>query len=96
MHRFMDAADVQPAWELLQRGVKSDVPRILETQERLLACSYAMAHPDYGELVPACVQHGVLDPDENAALAALLPVPRLRSRRADATPSMTVEVGSDV
>jgi len=96
MHRFMHAADVKPAWELLQRGLMSEDPRILETQERLLACSYAMAHPETGKLVPACVQHGVLDPDENAALAALLPLPRLRSRRDDVTPSKTVEVGSDV
>lgn len=78
MHRFMHAADVAPAWELLGRGEMSTDPRILETQERLLACSYAMAHPETGELVPACVQHGVLDPDENVALAALLPLPRRR------------------
>ncbi|MEO9181174.1 MAG: radical SAM protein [Acidimicrobiales bacterium] len=78
MHRFMHAADVAPAWEMLQRGEMSSEPRILETQERLLACSYAMAHPETGELVPACVQHGVLDPDENASLATLLPLPRRR------------------
>jgi hypothetical protein len=79
MHRFMHAADVKPAWELLGRGAMSDDPRILETQERLLACSYAMAHPETGQLVPACVQHGVLDPEENSALAALLPIPRRRA-----------------
>lgn len=78
MHRFMHAADVKPAWTLLQRGEMSDDPRILETQERLLACSYAMAHPETGELVPACVQHSVLDPQENSNLAALLPIPRRR------------------
>ena len=78
MHRFMHAADVKPAWEMLERGEMSSDPRILETQERLLGCSYAMAHPATGELVPACVQHGVLDPDENAALATLLPLPRRR------------------
>ncbi len=83
MHRFMHAADVKPAWELLERGVMSEDPIILETQERLLACSYAMAHPETGELVPACVQHGVLDPDENAALAALLPIPRRRTLNAE-------------
>ncbi len=79
MHRFMHAANVKPAWEMLGRGVMSEDPTILETQERLLACSYAMAHPETGELVPACVQHGVLDPDENAELAQLLPIPRRRS-----------------
>lgn len=76
MHRFMHAADVKPAWELLKKGDMSDEPRVRETQERLLACSYAMAHPETGELVPACVQHGVLDPGENSELAALLPIPR--------------------
>jgi hypothetical protein len=78
MHRFMHAADVKPAWEMLQRGEMSSDPVLLETQERLLACSYAMAHPETGELVPACVQHGVLDPDENVALATLLPLPQRR------------------
>ncbi len=62
MHSFMDARDVRPAWELLQRGEMSDEPRIRATQERLQACSYAMAHPDSDELVPACAQHSVLDP----------------------------------
>jgi hypothetical protein len=74
MHSFMDAADVRPAWELLQRGQPSDDPRIRATQERLAACSYVMAHPQTGELVPACAQHAVLDPGENAALRRLLPL----------------------
>ena len=80
MHQFMDAADVAPAWELMQRGETSDDPRIRATQERLAACHYAMAHPEDGTLVPACVQHGVLDPAENRALRALLPVPAVPSR----------------
>ena len=33
-----------------------------------------MAHPETGTLVPACVQHAVLDPAENARLPELLPV----------------------
>jgi hypothetical protein len=33
-----------------------------------------MAHPDRDALVPACVQHAVLDPAENARLARLLPL----------------------
>jgi hypothetical protein len=74
MHSFMDAADVRPAWELLRRGQASDDPRIRATQERLAACSYSMAHPQTGELVPACAQHAVLDPAENAALRRLLPL----------------------
>jgi len=45
------------------------------TQERLQACSYAMAHPEDGTLVPACVQHSVLDPQENLRLQVLLPLP---------------------
>ena len=43
-------------------------------QERLQTCSYAMAHPEEGRLVPACVQHAVLDPQESAALGRLLPM----------------------
>jgi hypothetical protein len=74
MHSFMDARDVRPAWEGLRRGELSDDPRIRAAQERLQACSYAMAHPESGELVPACAQHSVLDPEENARLRELLPV----------------------
>ncbi|MGH9171829.1 MAG: radical SAM protein [Acidimicrobiales bacterium] len=78
MHRFMHAEDVAPAWEMLQQGELSDDPRLREVQERLQACFYAMAHPETGELVPACVQHSVLDPAENRQLAVLLPRPRRR------------------
>ena len=56
----------------------SDDPRILETQERLQACFYGMAHPETGEIVPACVQHSVLDPQENLELVTRLPLPRRR------------------
>ena len=74
MHSFMDARQVRPAWEGLQRGELSDDPEIRATQERLLACSYAMAHPDSDTLVPACAQHSVLDPLENLRLQELLPI----------------------
>jgi len=74
MHSFMDARDVRPAWEGLQRGELSEDAQIRATQERLQACSYAMAHPDSDELVPACVQHSVLDPQENLKLQELLPL----------------------
>ncbi len=74
MHSFMDAKDVRPAWEGLQRGELSDDPQIRATQERLQACSYAMAHPDSDMLVPACAQHSVLDPLENLRLQELLPL----------------------
>jgi hypothetical protein len=82
MHRFMDADVVAPAWDLLERDEKSDDPRIKETQDRLLACSYAMAHPETGRIVPACVQHCVLGPVENHGLAQLLPLPRRRGTSA--------------
>jgi len=36
-----------------------------------------MAHPDSGELVPACAQHSVLDPDENLRLRDELPLMEL-------------------
>lgn len=74
MHSFMDASDVAPAWEAMQRGERCSEPRLRDTQDRLQACSYAMAHPETGELVPACVQHSVLDPVENVALRRLLPL----------------------
>jgi len=74
MHQFMDAAVVGPAWEMMQRGEKATDPVLVETQERLAACHYAMAHPENGTLVPACVQHSILDPQENAVLRTLLPI----------------------
>ncbi len=84
MHQFMDAADVAPAWELMERGEVAADDRLRATQERLAACHYAMAHPAAGgaaeRLVPACVQHGVLDPEENVALRRLLPIAEVRTR----------------
>ena len=81
MHAFMDADKVKPAWELLRRGELSVEPAIRETQERLQACSYAMAHPDSEELVPACAQHSVLDPEENVRLQEQLPLRELPMAR---------------
>ena len=83
MHRFMHADDVKPAWEALERGERLRDPRLREVQERLMACSYAMAHPESGKVVPACVQHGVLDPEENRLLAELLPLPRRKAAPAE-------------
>ncbi len=74
VHSFMDAAQVGPAWELMERGVAAEEPELQATQERLAACTYTMAHPETGQLVPACVQHSVLDPGENAGLRELLPL----------------------
>ncbi len=79
MHQFMDAEDVTPAWEMMQRGEQAQDPRLRETQERLTACHYAMAHPEAGTLVPACVQHAVLDEGENAELRTLLPLVEVRA-----------------
>jgi hypothetical protein len=73
----MDEAVVRPAWEAMERGESSDDPEIRAAQERLGACSYAMAHPEEGRVVPACVQHAVLDPVQNRLLAERLrPAPR--------------------
>jgi hypothetical protein len=80
MHNFIDARDVAPAWALMQDGTMSDEPRIRAAQERLQACSYHMAHPESDELVPACVQHSVLDPLENRELVTLLASPTRRHR----------------
>ncbi|OFE18061.1 radical SAM domain-containing protein [Humibacillus sp. DSM 29435] len=74
VHQFMDAGDVAPAWEMLKSGVVADDERVRATQERLQACTYSMSHPETGELVPACAQHGVLDPVENVELRRLLPL----------------------
>ncbi len=76
MHSFIDAEEVGPAWDLLQRDVLSDDARIRAAQERLQARTYTMGHPETGELVPACVQHSVLDPEENRQLVELLPMRR--------------------
>jgi len=76
MHSFMDARLVEPAWAALERGEIHEDPEIRATQERLQACSYAMAHPETGRLVPACAQHSVLDPEENRELTVLLPMAR--------------------
>ena len=74
VHNFMDAEDVAPAWRLMQADQVASDPAVRATQERLSACTYAMAHPETGELVPACVQHSVLDPGENEQLRRLLPL----------------------
>jgi hypothetical protein len=79
LHQFMDAAEVGPAWTLTRHGLTSDDPDVRAVQERLAACSYAMAHPEDGTLVPACVQHALLDPAENAELRRLLPLVEVRS-----------------
>jgi hypothetical protein len=76
MHSFMDAREVRPAWEALERGEVLADPQLRGVQERLQACSYAMAHPEEGRVVPACVQHSVLDPQENLRLMELLPLER--------------------
>ncbi|QZY30124.1 radical SAM domain-containing protein [Nocardioides coralli] len=79
MHMFMDAAQVRPAWELMERNEVATDPEVRATQERLRSCVYAMAHPEQGRVVPACVQHSVLDPAENRGLRRLLPLVEVRS-----------------
>ena len=79
MHSFMDAAAVAPAWAMLQRGEVATDTELAAVQERLQACTYSMAHPETGQIVPACVQHSVLDPGENQELAVLLPLPKRRT-----------------
>lgn len=73
VHAFIDAELVRPAWEAMERGELAGDPEVRAAQERLQACSYAMAHPEDGCTVPACVQHAVLDPAENLRLLQLLP-----------------------
>lgn len=72
MHRFMDAATTSDAWRHIEDG--TPVPDALaETVERLQACAYSMPHPERNQMIPACVQHSVLDQAENEALVRLLP-----------------------
>ncbi|MDI3240840.1 hypothetical protein QK292_06275 [Arthrobacter sp. AL08] len=71
---IMDAADVAPAWAMIERGEASEDPKTRETQERLGSCMYSMSHPDTGRLVPACVQHPTLDAAENAGSRKMLPL----------------------
>lgn len=92
MHRFMDAEDVNTAWQLMERKVPSSDPvieaagpRIRETMERLAACSYAMAHPDEGRVVPACVQHSCYDDKLNETLSEQLPLSEPAKSASEAT-----------
>lgn len=78
VHAFMDASVVEPAWHALVKGTRPRDPEVAAAQERLRACAYSMAHPETGELVPACVQHSVLDPGENQRLVTMLPMPTRR------------------
>ena len=78
VHAFMDADLVTSAVAATAAGETSNDPAVRAAQERLAACSYHMAHPDTGELVPACAQHSVLDASENRRLAVLLPMPTVR------------------
>lgn len=73
LHRFMDAAATAAAWDHMEHGTPVDEPAVVEAVERLRACAYSMPHPETGQMVPACVQHGVLDPVETAQLVELLP-----------------------
>lgn len=91
VHNFMDAAQVAPAWKMMEDGVEADDPILRETQERLGSCMYAMSHPEDGRLVPACVQHSVLDPVENIGLRRLLPLAAKSSEMA-VRPSGLTEV----
>jgi hypothetical protein len=79
IHAFMDADVVRPAWDGLEHGEIAQDPAVRAAQERLRTCSYAMAHPDEERVVPACVQHAVLDPIENARLMQVLPLAGVRS-----------------
>ena len=87
MHQFIDAADTAAGWEHIQNGTRATDDRILEAQERLEACAYTMGHPDTDQLIPACVQHGILDPLENRELATLLPLPRSKSESKKSMPA---------
>jgi len=69
---------VRAAWAATEEGRTAAEPEVRAAQERLAARSSAMAHPDEDRLLPACVQHAVLDPLETRALTGLLPIHRRR------------------
>jgi hypothetical protein len=73
MHRFIDAADTAAAWAHLEAGTAPTAPQLIEAAQRLQACAYSMPHPETRRMIPACVQHAVLDPGENTQLVELLP-----------------------
>ena len=79
MHQFIDAVDTAAAWQHMESGTRAEDEKILAAQERLEACAYRMGHPDRDQSVPACVQHAVLDVEENRELVQLLPLPTRRS-----------------
>ncbi len=81
VHAFMDASVVDEAWRAMEAGRISDDPRVQAAEERLRACSYGMAHPADGRIVPACVQHSVLDRGENEQLLTRLPMAAADGRR---------------
>ncbi len=68
MHNFMDAETVSEAMHWNEKQAWSPAPKIRAAQERLKACIYSMAHPESKQLVPACVQHGLLDFEINEKL----------------------------
>ncbi len=93
VHAFMDAHVVEAAWAALERGETASDATVRAAQERLEACSYAMAHPDDDRLVPACVQHSILDRSENAALLELLPMRRSAADSGGARTTIALDGG---
>lgn len=89
VHSFMDAQLVRRAWTATQAGETSDDAEVAIAQERLAGCFYTMAHPQDGSLVPACVQHSVLDPEQNRRLRVELPMPSRRQGCGEATRRVT-------
>ena len=84
VHAFIDGETVRAAWEATSQGRTASEPEVRAAQERLAACSYGMAHPDDDRVVPACVQHAVLDEQENLALArGLAPRPQAAATHAE-------------
>ena len=80
MHNVMAADDVKQAEELSARNRIATDPHLRAVQERLAACSYKMAHPDSGRLVPACVQHAIFDEVINRRSIAELNIRKKQSR----------------
>jgi MoaA/NifB/PqqE/SkfB family radical SAM enzyme len=82
MHMFMDAELADRAWQVIDEVDTDAEPEVAEAVDRLRSCAYSMAHPELGRMVPACVQHAVLDPPVNAELRRTLPLIPLATSQA--------------
>jgi len=78
MHQFMDAADVEPAWAMMQRGETADDPRLRETQNASPRATTRWDTRRPGPWSRRACSTACSDPAENATLRRLLPIDEVR------------------